>query len=307
MIQSEPDEPAGYYARGFVHYSSDNYDQAVKDWSAAIDKVSEDNTELFKDLYFKRGSLYANMDEIEPAMKDFLRLIELDPAEGKYYQKLVVLYKEQSDYESAAKIYEKIIELEQDDDWKFIYFGLAAEAYEILGNFNNVASVLEKALEQNPDSSNAYWNLLGKPPSYSPGKISSKRGNFRYTMPSWAPGEKGHPGARLENIPLDIYIPKSYNDSESYGLIFFLHGRARSGAPNPSYAKVMDKHKLIWIGYDAYLGKAVPFHDQVNQAAIYHMMKNFNINRNRIYMSGLSWGDASAANSWDTIHTCTQE
>jgi len=111
MIQSGPDEPAGYYARGFVHYSSGNYDQAVKDWSAAIDKVSEDNTELFKDLYFKRGSLYANMDEIEPAMKDFLRLIELDTAEGKYYQKLVVLYKEQSDYE-----YTRSIELDPNED-----------------------------------------------------------------------------------------------------------------------------------------------------------------------------------------------
>ena len=45
----------------------------------------------------------------------------------------------------------------------------------------------------------------------------------------------------------EIYVPKNYDGSESYGLVVWINSGDNGRIPR-QYEPLMDKHRLIWIG-----------------------------------------------------------
>lgn len=173
-----------------------------------------------------------------------------------------------------------------------------------------------EAAEQSRKAINAFnknASSIKKPPRSHAG-IAKKRGDFSYLLPSWSPYDQRIPRRNLKDFALYVHVPKHYDAKKPFGLMVFMHGRLgakegvagnkrrRPGYPNRAYKKILEKKNIIWVGYSAYNGiyndqptlkesKLGDFyHEAFNLAIVYEMMKHFNINENRVYLSGLSWG-----------------
>jgi len=144
--------------------------------------------------------------------------------------------------------------------------------------------------------------------------IAIKRGDFSHMLPRWSPYDQRIPRRNLKNFSIYVHVPKHYDATKPFGLMIFMHGRLgakegvagnkkrRPGYPNKDYRKIIENKNIIWIGYSAYNGiynnkptlaesqNGDFYHEAFNLAIVYEMMQHFNIDENRVYLSGLSWG-----------------
>ncbi|MFC1669816.1 ankyrin repeat domain-containing protein [Spirochaetota bacterium] len=92
---------------------------------------------------------------------------------------------------------------------------------------------------------------------------------------------------------VDIYVPTNYTGDKKFGLLVFM----ANGKPGSSYRKFLDKHNIIWAGFNAYSASRRGV-DQgyLAIAAAYHLQKKYNIDSNRVYVGGFSWGGLISAN-----------
>lgn len=115
-IELAPDLAIAYYHRGVRHFVTENYDQAVDDLSQAIDL---DPT--YTDAYRWRAMSFQKLGNQEQATADWERLLSITPqsAEG-YLLRGSVHLEFNKDIEKAIEDYTKAIELEP--DWALAYY-----------------------------------------------------------------------------------------------------------------------------------------------------------------------------------------
>jgi len=104
-IRNEPANPLHYVARGRARTSQQDYDDAIRDFTKAIELASDDET-----TYNARGVAYQGKNELIAAAQDFDRAIELDPQYPSAYRnrgenlRMLALDEEQSVPELDAAI-----------------------------------------------------------------------------------------------------------------------------------------------------------------------------------------------------------
>ncbi len=96
---------------------------------------------------------------------------------------------------------------------------------------------------------------------------------------------------RIEYESFEVYVPAQYNSEVSYGLIVWISPN-ESGAIPPDWQSLMDKRKLIWVGANLSGNQANMYTRRIPLAldAAYNMQKLYNIDMDRLYVSGLSGG-----------------
>ena len=92
----------------------------------------------------------------------------------------------------------------------------------------------------------------------------------------------------------DIHIPQGYDESESFGLIIWINSN-NGGKPKDVWRPVLEDYKLIWIGGQE-VGNGEWVSNRLGRSllATYKGLELFNIDTNRIYLSGTSGGMRSA-------------
>jgi hypothetical protein len=98
----------------------------------------------------------------------------------------------------------------------------------------------------------------------------------------------------LETETYDLYVPDSYDGSEPYGLVAWIHSNSGGSIPN-DYKPVMDEKKLIWVGGDN-IGNDQGTSRRIGKQilSVARMKELFNIDTNRIYSMGNSGGARTA-------------
>ncbi len=126
-----------------------------------------------------------------------------------------------------------------------------------------------------------------------------RRGTYTLTLTSWSPWIDRDPKLKLSKYPVVVRVPKGYDGKEPYGLIVsMMNAQSKNQAPSPAYTATLDKHKLIYVGFDPYNGvfnggsEDMMFtnHERLVLAAVYHMFGHYAIDRKRVYLTGFSWG-----------------
>jgi len=117
-IEIDPKNVLAYWCRGVTYhrlspiFSDDirNYSEAVWDYTKAIDV---DPT--FADAYWCRGEVYNMVGDLEAALRDFDKAIELAPVRlWSCYEYRGDIYTVNRDYDAAIRDYEKVVELSPD-------------------------------------------------------------------------------------------------------------------------------------------------------------------------------------------------
>jgi predicted esterase len=189
-------------------------------------------------------------------------------------------------------------------DWSYYDFALAADmghtditAY--LGR--KIGSVDDESREEsvreagkNRRSIREYLEKAARPleaPERS-GEIGGRRGTFTYSLESWSPWIS-YKSVDLSDYPVGVYVPEDYDGGKPYGLVVSMTNAKSSSRFPRHFEKTLDKHNLIWIGFDPYNGLH-RIDGEANKAfclaAVYNMLGHYNIDQSRIYIGGYSLG-----------------
>jgi dienelactone hydrolase len=100
----------------------------------------------------------------------------------------------------------------------------------------------------------------------------------------------------LSQESFQAYVPEAYDPAEAYGLLVWISPTPRGDIPDPSWAAVLDKSRLIFIGANA-SGNKREVADRIRLAidAVYNLKQRYNISDDRIYVCGFSGGGRSAS------------
>ena len=83
-MELDPAFASIYFNRGLAHYDSGNLEQAIEDFTKAIELAPEDERN-----YFNRGLAYYDSGNPEMAVRDFERYLELAPADASNLQEVI--------------------------------------------------------------------------------------------------------------------------------------------------------------------------------------------------------------------------
>ncbi|MDA1312488.1 MAG: tetratricopeptide repeat protein [Acidobacteria bacterium] len=100
-IKKEPRDPTGYFVRGTVFESRQQYESALADYEH-VAKMSPD----LALVYSRRGGLYFKMGRIEDSITDFDKEVTLDPAKQKNHWQRGLSYYYAKRYQEGADQFE---------------------------------------------------------------------------------------------------------------------------------------------------------------------------------------------------------
>ena len=137
-----------YFRRGFRASSEGHTQEAVKEYSKAIELDPS-----FASAYHNRGILYNKLGEQQKALDDYNKAIELDPSYAFAYNGRGNVYRGLGERQKALDDYNKAIEL--DPSFAYAYNG-RGNVYSDLGEQQKALDDYNKAIELDSSYAHAY-------------------------------------------------------------------------------------------------------------------------------------------------------
>jgi tetratricopeptide (TPR) repeat protein len=155
-----PPEPAvdlgearAHLERGRALIAQGQLEQAIAELDRAIE-LDPDEVEV----YVTRGFAYIALGQFERGIADYDTAIELESDNPILYNDRGFAYAELGKYERAVADYDKAIELDPDYDNVDYAYNNRGFAYGSLGKYEQAFSDFERAIALNPDNAWVYYN-----------------------------------------------------------------------------------------------------------------------------------------------------
>lgn len=117
--------------------------------------ISPENREKMETLFFE-GIRQKNIDNNDAAIRNFLKVIEIDPNNDATYYELGLQYAKQKNSTQAAYYFGKAAELNPNNEW---YLQNYAKAEEDLNNFTKAEEIYTELIKQHPEKVEIYFDL----------------------------------------------------------------------------------------------------------------------------------------------------
>jgi tetratricopeptide (TPR) repeat protein len=150
FVEKEPNFAAAYNNRGNAYSELNQLEAAIEEYSKAIELNPED-----AEAYYNRGNVYRKLKRYTRAIEEYSRAIEKNPNFAIAYGNRGVSYRILSQYENAFKDYNKVIELNPND---FVAYNNRGYAYAQLNQHETAIKDYDKAIGLNPNYVEAYNN-----------------------------------------------------------------------------------------------------------------------------------------------------
>jgi len=134
-------------ANGYQQLKMGQHQEAVQEFTRAIEA---DPSSV---AYTGRALAYTCLGDLEKAVADYDRAIELEPGQAEAYHDRGTLHERLGDYQRALNDYDRAVEL--DDSLAIAYCGRGT-AYRWLGETQQALESYGKAIELDPRLANAY-------------------------------------------------------------------------------------------------------------------------------------------------------
>ena len=154
VISIEPEDTSSllsaYFNRGWAYFDKSDFDAAIRDFDKVIELDPND-----ADAYDIRGRTYAEKGDLDAAIRDFDKVIELDPNNGIGYNNRGVSYSRKGALGAAIRDYTKAIELDRNNANAYNNRGYA---YSRKGALDAAIRDYTKAIELDPKNAVPYCN-----------------------------------------------------------------------------------------------------------------------------------------------------
>ena len=164
-IKMKPDYWKGYNYLGVFYFQQGKYDEAAAQFQQVI-SLNPNNAKGYVNL----GAVYGILTRYDDAINAFNKSLQIEP-DYRMYQQIATVYLKKNMYKEAARAYEKVIEMKNNDYriWGFLadaYYKIPDERYK--ADSSNLKAV-ELALEQlkiNPNNADilsrlaSYYGML---------------------------------------------------------------------------------------------------------------------------------------------------
>lgn len=185
-IKADPDFVAAYSNRGQVNRLQKNYEQAISDFTASLEKggsidvlYSRANTYMdakdfdnairdygmiinqnpsYPSIFFDRGYAFIMLDKFEDAKKDLEEQLKRDPKDFKSLGNLIGLKKKLKLYEEALADYEILLEEFPDNPNSYILYNNRASLYQEINDYDKALIDANKSIELKGDYAIAFIN-----------------------------------------------------------------------------------------------------------------------------------------------------
>lgn len=148
-IELQPDLAEAYNNRGIAYAGSGDLQQAIADYSKAIELQPG-----FAEAHYNRGNAYAGSGDFGQALADFNKAIELQPDYAEAYTNRGAAYASSGDGERAIADFNQAIELQP--DFAEVYFVRGLVYYYYFGDRQQAIADFSQAIELKPDHAEAY-------------------------------------------------------------------------------------------------------------------------------------------------------
>ena len=141
--------------RGIIYNKKGEIDRAIKDYSKSIELKPD-----FDHVYFNRGNAYHSKKDYDPAIADFTRAVEINPDLAEAYTNRGLVYADKKDYDLAIADHSKAIELKPNYPEAYFNRGGAYKSkgddYNNKGEYDLAIADFTQAIEINPNFVGAY-------------------------------------------------------------------------------------------------------------------------------------------------------
>lgn len=146
------DSASLHFWQGRIFQSENKLDEAISSFSKAINRKSE-----WPLAYQWRGATYREMGDLDAALEDYTRVLELEP-EAYWYNRRGLVYEEQKQFDKAVADYTRAIE--RNPKWAVAYNNRGFARMN-LKQWEKAKADFETAIRLDPSAPTPYINLAG--------------------------------------------------------------------------------------------------------------------------------------------------
>ncbi len=136
-----------FYNRGIEHMGKGEHDQAISDFSKALEINPR-----YALAYGNRGIAYRNKGQLDDAISDYNKVLGIDPRDAKAYNNRGFAYSRKGQYDQAISDFTKALEI---NPRHALAYGNRGNAYRNKGQLDDAISDYNKVLEINPRDADA--------------------------------------------------------------------------------------------------------------------------------------------------------
>jgi len=140
-----------YYHRGIAHQRMNLLDEAIADFTKAIELDKDD-----ADAYFHRAQIYYHNLEWDKSVPDLNRSIRLNPDYSEAYYGLGMIDEQIGEWKKAIEDFNSVIEREPDNALAYFHRGIN---YTLDKSNDSARKDFKKSIELIPDEPAAYLNI----------------------------------------------------------------------------------------------------------------------------------------------------
>lgn len=118
-------------------------------------EISPENREKMETLFFE-GIRQKNIDNNDAAIRNFLKVIEIDPSNDATYYELGLQYAKQKNIQQAAIYFSKASALKPNNEW---YLQNYAKSEEALSHYTKAEEIYAEIIKQHPEKVEVYFDL----------------------------------------------------------------------------------------------------------------------------------------------------
>ena len=157
ILKNRKDQ-AAYWSRGYAYLEQSMMPEALDDINKAIDLTPSKDLEDFSKLYSIRGNIYYKSENYKDAISDYSKAISYDSKSLENYWYRAICYQYEKDFEKALhdfKYCENLFEKDDLDNLSLLYNSIA-NTYESLDNNQDAIEFYNKSIKTKPNNNIAY-------------------------------------------------------------------------------------------------------------------------------------------------------